>query len=352
MRNTQQASNHLDSIDVLKFVLALMVVLIHVNPFPECVNVFVMPVLRLAVPLFFVISAFFFFRKIDIGEGYSSAEVGNAIKRAISFTKRNLMLYLFWFLVLLVPTLSLRKWFDHGILYGLLDASKSFLFGSTFIASWFIMALVISVWIVLLLSLVLGNRTLVMVTIPFFVLSCLMSNYGLSPLVLPHIDILSSFFGSSPFNSFWVGLFWVAIGKCIADNELCSDAISSRKLMCAVLLGALLLAFEQTYIQLQGYSLYNDCFFMLPFVVVPLFALVLRVDLTTRWASFCRAASTVTYCLHATLRGVLATLLGALGFHASNVVLLLPVIAICCLATLAILRGEKKSGLSWLRFAH
>lgn len=48
-----------DSIDLTKFVLAFMVVLIHINPFSAEVNVVVMPVLRLAVPLFFIISAFF-----------------------------------------------------------------------------------------------------------------------------------------------------------------------------------------------------------------------------------------------------------------------------------------------------
>ena len=67
-----------DSIDLTKFVLAFMVVLIHINPFSAEVNVVVMPVLRLAVPLFFIISAFFFFTKVSVGKGATESDVVSA----------------------------------------------------------------------------------------------------------------------------------------------------------------------------------------------------------------------------------------------------------------------------------
>lgn len=69
---------HFDSLDLLKFVLSLMVVLIHVNPFPSTAMPYIMPVLRLAVPLFFVISSFFFFRKIDVGGGCLFSQFGRS----------------------------------------------------------------------------------------------------------------------------------------------------------------------------------------------------------------------------------------------------------------------------------
>lgn len=206
-----------DSIDLTKFVLAFMVVLIHINPFSAEVNVVVMPVLRLAVPLFFIISAFFFFTKVSVGKGATESDVVQAVKRAISFTKRNLSLYFFWLAILIVPVISLRGWFGHGILRGVFVLLQHFFFGSTFIASWYIMALNIAVWVVLILSVKLSSTQVVAITAPFFVVSCLMSNYYYAPLTQTHLDTLEFAFWY-PYNSFWIGLFWVAVGKWISDR--------------------------------------------------------------------------------------------------------------------------------------
>ena len=58
------ASRTYHSIDILKVVAALLVVAIHARPFvgktyPLYISLFS----RMAVPVFFVVSAFFFFRK-------------------------------------------------------------------------------------------------------------------------------------------------------------------------------------------------------------------------------------------------------------------------------------------------
>lgn len=350
-RQGRERMKHFDSIDLLKFVLALMVVLIHVNPFPANVYVCIVPLLRMAVPLFFLISAFFFFRKIETGGGASSADIGNAIKRASAFTRRNLCLYGFWLLVLLVPTLMLRDWFSSGLLNGCLEALRSFFFQSTFIASWYIMALVISVWLVLVASMVLRNSAVVLLMTPVFVTCCLMSNYRNVLIESGHLATLVSFFGDAPYNSFWAGLFWVSLGKYVADCRGCMGA-TSRQLVVLGVIGLMVLGAEQFIIQMNHFAVVNDSFFSLPLVVVPAFLLLLRLDINFRGAAFLRAASTVVYCLHGTLRYVLVGVGAALGCSFENLVLLLPVIGICLLATWGIMAGEGRKGLSWLRFAH
>ncbi len=342
---------HFDSIDLLKFVLALMVVLIHVNPFPAAVYVCIAPLLRMAVPLFFLISSFFFFRKIETGGGASSADIGNAIKRALAFTRRNLILYGFWLLVLLAPTLALRGWFSSGLLNGCLEALKSFFFQSTFIASWYIMALVISVWLVLVASIALRKSTVVLLAVPAFVVCCLMSNYRNALISSGHLATLVSFFGDAPYNSFWAGLFWVSLGKYVADCRGCIG-VTSRQLVALGAFGLMALGAEQLVIQVNHLAVVNDSFFSLPLVVVPVFLLALRWDIDLRDAAFLRAASTVVYCLHGTLRYVLISVGSALGCSLGNPVLLLPVIGMCLLAAWGIMIGEKRGGLSWLRFAH
>lgn len=55
---TTVARRNYDSIDVAKFVLSILVVAIHVRPF-DGYAVFFRPILRTAVPLFFLISSYF-----------------------------------------------------------------------------------------------------------------------------------------------------------------------------------------------------------------------------------------------------------------------------------------------------
>ena len=81
--------------DYTKFIMAIMVLAIHSALLPELLY----PWLRLAVPLFFIISSYFFFKKYRSAE--SGAERGKVIKK---FLIRNLQLYSFWFIVLLIPT--------------------------------------------------------------------------------------------------------------------------------------------------------------------------------------------------------------------------------------------------------
>ena len=79
------------------------------------------------------------------------------------------------------------------------------------------MALIIAVWVVLILSVKLSSTQVVAITVPFFVVSCLMSNYYYAPLTQTHLDTLEFAFWY-PYNSFWIGLFWVAVGKWISDR--------------------------------------------------------------------------------------------------------------------------------------
>lgn len=340
-----------DSIDIAKFVLALMIVLIHVNPFPPKINMVVMPVLRLAVPLFFIISAFFFFRKVKVGKRATESDVVCAVKRAIGFTKRNLTLYFFWLIVLFVPVVVLRGWFGDGLLRGIFIFLQHFFFGSTFIASWYIMALIIAVWVVLVLSVRLKSATVVALTSPFFVVSCLMSNYYYSPLTQAHLDTLQFAFWY-PYNSFWIALFWVAVGKWVSDHFESWGGVASCWLFGIAGVGLILLGLEQAFIVQNKYCYDSSVFFSLPLVVVPLFLLLLRWDVAFSGAAFLQAASTVTYCLHATLRSVLKALLALCGINASELMLLGPVIVVCILVTALILRLEKCPRLSWLRCAH
>ena len=94
MRGKQYAA-----IDIARYVSALLVVCIHVYPFAgisETFNTyFIQTLCRLAVPFYFVVSGFFFFRKWDPDE----EEANEAhFKR---YEWRILKLYLIWSVIYL-----------------------------------------------------------------------------------------------------------------------------------------------------------------------------------------------------------------------------------------------------------
>ena len=76
----------LTSVDIFKFIAAVMVVTIHTHPFICCeeYDYWVTAACRIAVPFFFIIGSFLFFK--------SNKPIGTYIKRLLA-------LYLVWFVI-------------------------------------------------------------------------------------------------------------------------------------------------------------------------------------------------------------------------------------------------------------
>lgn len=341
--NIRQAkSDYLGAIDVAKFVLSVMIVLLHINPFGE-LSVYVRPVLRTAVPLFFMISAFFYF-----GKQAKASAVEERVRNLCRYVKRNLQLYAFWFVVLLVPTLKYRSWFDDGILYGVFRMAHSFFFSSTFIVSWFIMACVWAVVILTVLNRFLDGRVVLALCIPPYLACCVLSNYCSAPGFAEYVDALSYAFGGGAYNTFWAALLWMQIGKMIAERKSALACVPAGALALVLAAGACLLAFEQVYVTSGGYAAADDCYFSLPLVCVPVFLLILRARVSAQMPPFFRAASTVTYCLHDTLNVSLVYV----GVSVSPLAMDAVVLTVSWALTAVILVLERRERLRWLRFSH
>lgn len=128
-------SRNINSLDIAKFVAAILVVAIHANPFRGVANtVIIEGFARLAVPFFFIASAYLFFRR-------------NPDAKALRhFARRICLLYGFWFVFNL----------PHYCVYRTPDSVTTFihdlLLGSTFGASWFLTALLEGTILIWLLS--------------------------------------------------------------------------------------------------------------------------------------------------------------------------------------------------------
>ena len=218
-----------DLIDLEKLLLSIMVVMIHTKLFDNSFNA----ILRVAVPIFFIYSSVFFFssKKLNIKK----------------FLKRTLLLYFSWFIILFPITYIVRGYSKLTILELLLDVFISFLRGSTFLASWYLSALIISILIIYFLNKHFQSTFIVVLTVPCYIFALITSNYH---FLIENNCYLESIFNSmiiyvgSPINNFIVGLFWISIGNLIVDKEKTLLKASNKLLLVLSIVFCVLLLFE------------------------------------------------------------------------------------------------------------
>ena len=146
-----------NGLDLLKFLMALMVVMIHVKPniHSEFLSNVFTPFLNIAVPMFFVISSVLLFSKLNNG--------GGAV--ILKYIKRIGILYLSWFVIDCWFIITHKPYFDLGLRHGLLELVKDMIFGTTFPGSWYLSASVMGVLIVYGLSKVVNRYVVFLITL-------------------------------------------------------------------------------------------------------------------------------------------------------------------------------------------
>ena len=88
----------INGFDVLKFVMALMIVAIHTKVYNDQVfRVFFWPAVRCAVPVFFILSSFFYFKK-QRANNFD-------YRKMLHFVKRICILYILELMILQVAVL-------------------------------------------------------------------------------------------------------------------------------------------------------------------------------------------------------------------------------------------------------
>ncbi len=335
-----------DIFDLSKLILALMVLCIHANPFGS-ESALAFPITRAAVPLFFMISSFLFFQK------YDQENRTGQITRLKKYSVRLLRLYLFWFVVLLPITLYVRKsYFAKGALRGIFLFVRGFFLGSTFIASWYLMALLIGIILICLLSKVLPNYVLVLLGGVLYLVCCAGSNYANADFV-KH-SILNSVIRSYPghiYNGFPVAIIWVALGKCFVDKK--QRKTGGLHVLLALACFVLLLM-EQYLINVNEFSKANDCYLALVPLCYCVFAMIRSTRITLNNPRTLREFSTALYCVHATLAGSLREVLGRFFdvevYPLSAIITI--IVLVICIGIFSVLKYlSTKPKLEWIRSA-
>lgn len=133
-------------LDLLKFIMAIMVVAIHTRGFewPAWLSISLSSFRDEAVPVFFIISSFLFFKKVTNNSETNNKIIGH-------FVCRLAMLYLFWFIVWFPMIIKEKELLKMSLGDGMESLIHDMLFSYTFHGSWFLSSLLLSVVIVYIL---------------------------------------------------------------------------------------------------------------------------------------------------------------------------------------------------------
>ena len=286
-----------NSIDIAKFVAALLVVAEHTHPFGgTALNYYVLCLARIAVPFFFVATAYFFFRREQ--------------PDIVAYTKRLGTLYGLWLLIMSHNVIQ-RFFIDYeGTLWlQIRHFLHCLFFGATWWSSWYIMACIIGVNIVYFLSRRChwSNLWLLVLGLVGFAVCLFTSSYTeIGRWMMPNAEweevhhLMSTKYYIFPSNSFVVSILYITIGKIFAETDWQSWRIfRSKRLALTLCVATLVLGMVEVHV-MQWATLKNDVWLFLPFFTVLCFGLLLMTDVNLnpdlgRWL---RNLSILIYILH------------------------------------------------------
>ena len=338
-----------DSIDLMKLILSLLVVTLHITAFQRELP-WVIAISRIAVPLFFITSSYLFFERLS--EKPNDREWRE--KRLRRFCVRGIRLYFNWLLLQLPLTVYVWGWQAYGyeegysILRVISAFLKKLLLGNTFVASWYLSALIIGMVLTVEMSGFLGNRGLLLIGSACYLLCCLNSCYA-------GLGILQIRFFYLP-NSFPASLLWIAIGKELAENRKPTEwllKMSRTKRITMLTILCLFYGLEYALcIKSKIAGVTDACLMLVPLCTV-LFIPVPESRRKIRSAEKMRTVSTVVYCSHGSLIAVFVLLGNRLetDFEKMPYALLCYCLVVVTgtLLALDLMRIQKKKNLEWIR---
>lgn len=271
----------LTQFDIIKLFLAVIVVLRHCGQslfdskelFIRVFNVMVSPI---AVPMFFAISGFFFFRDKN----------NRDLKKYIY---RLFALYMVWTLIYFPLILDFNYGDKTPILSMLIRFAQKALFDGTYFHLWYIPSLMFAIFFVQLLGRRINNNSLLHIGLLLYIVGVLVDTYS---ILFP--DILWRIYNEvflTTRNGLFFGFVFVVIGKLIAEDK---PKINHNLLITGLVMALL----ESIYlIAWKSKSLVNMDFSSL-LLVFWIMCLLNNIDAIDIDGKLCRNMSTIIFCIH------------------------------------------------------
>lgn len=180
-----------DSLDVVKWVSALLIVIIHTNPFhgSELLEFYTKDVIsRIAVPLFFAISGYLFFRKITFENGKIARSQQNCTY-LFRYVKHLILIYLgasSFYLLYKIPLWYSIDWWG---LHALKDYLVNFFLSSSEYHLWYILASIYGIILFYILLTFIRIDMIKYLCVAGWIIECLLYSY--SWMGIDDIEILT-----------------------------------------------------------------------------------------------------------------------------------------------------------------
>lgn len=178
------------AIDIAKYISALLVVCIHTFPLYDLSQtanmVWIQAVCRIAVPFFFAVSAFLFFRKIDPSKGMKETVNVAQLKH---YLHRLAVLYGVWTILYLPYTFLLWRSDGFSLSY-LARWIFDLFFNGSYYHLWFLPSLMLGTVIVYVLYTNLRLKKGLLLTFLLYVIGMLMNVYGDMLAAIPIVQTL------------------------------------------------------------------------------------------------------------------------------------------------------------------
>ena len=210
------------ALDIAKFISAFLVIAIHTQPLQEISEmgnlVFVQVIARLAVPLFFIISGYLFFVKLDDEREWNDYVHTRQLKR---YVLRLLKLYLIWSVLYLPFNYLLMK--DGGIsIVDLLRYVRDFFLTGSYYHLWFLPSLIVAVVGVYVLRLHFSAYQTIGITALLYAIGMLGNVYD---PIISNVPVASTILNAynavfvTTRNGIFFGMFFIAISAVLAKSH-------------------------------------------------------------------------------------------------------------------------------------
>ena len=285
------------AVDVMKLIMALLVIVIHKPLFDTESGVFLnyisgSVICGIAVPFFFVASGYFFFRKIN--------RVNDDKSKLFKYEKRLFLLYFIW-TVIYLPCIFVKYNTGHydslniklflGQMY---LTAKNFIFSTSFVHFWYVNTLMVSVALIYLLYKKLGKNTVLgiclLITFVSYILLYFAKSGGAIEMAYNAIPAVLR-------NAFEKGLLCTSIGFYISKTDL-SDK-KSISVVLSVIAFAVMIALGVMKYQNENFVLDKILHLFKILTSAFLFSLCLKIELPySPVYGYLRKYSTLIYFSH------------------------------------------------------
>ena len=268
-RETSGKDNY-NAIDLAKFICAVLVVIIHVPIWRSYGGAGVyyhvdfllrQAICRIAVPLFFVFSGFFLYRKTALNN-FSM----NPTKK---YVMHILFLYIEWSIIYFPLYLIMSPISSTGLLHGLSIYIRDFFLIGSYTHLWYLPALIFAVLLIsLLLHLKCNPNKILLISFIFYVFGLLGDAYfGAISHLLEHeflgksSELYFSIFGTTR-NGLFFAFFFVSVGMAFSNAK---KTLSTKKALLFFLISLFMLCTESFLLKIFSIAAdYNILIFAIP----------------------------------------------------------------------------------------